>query len=408
MRHDKVQTDNENYAEKMNKNCETDHEIGHGAASGPSVELSGDPNADLGGKPNCGPSVDLNGSTSRDPNSNPNVELNGKPNVDPNCDPNGDPNVDPSGKPSLDPNADPNRSPRDELSGDPNVDPSADPSRAPNADSAPAGAASAKNDEIKRENRKALKTYIPTLILCAAVGGVFGFFAYASGLQQAAGQITSWAKAASFALSPYCVIGVVLISLILSLNQYYQAKKLYADFDENQDLGDEEEDPFSRADHKLSFSVSVSGIGTVTAMMFFAVVFCDMDRHLEAHRLLILVTVFFFVGGLFLTVRMQQLQVDFMKHMSPSMKGSVYDRKFHEKWEESCDEAEKLVIYRASYRAFRVANTVCSAGWAVLTVGTMIFHYGCLPSVVIAALWLLMNVTYYREAMRLEHSNINR
>lgn len=376
MRHDKVQTDNENYAEKRNKNCETDHEIGRGAASSPSVELSGDSNADLG--------------------------------VDPNCDPNADPNRGPSGKPSLDPNADPNRSPSVELSGDPNVDPSVDPNRAPDSDSAPAGAASTKNDEIKRENRKALKTYIPTLILCAAVGGVFGFFAYASGLQQAAGQITSWAKAASFALSPYCVIGVVLISLILSLYQYYQAKKLYADFDENQDLGDEEEDPFTRADHKLSFSVSVSGIGTITAMMFFAVVFCDMDRHLEAHRLLILVTVFFFVGGLFLTVRMQQLQVDFMKHMSPSMKGSVYDRKFHEKWEESCDEAEKLVIYRASYRAFRVANTVCSAGWAVLTVGTMIFHYGCLPSVVIAALWLLMNVTYYREAMRLEHSNINR
>lgn len=376
MRHDKVQTDNENYTEKMNKNCETDHEIGRGAASSPSVDLNGDPNADLGVDPNCGPSVDLNGSPSRDPNSNPNAELSGKPNVDP------------SGKLNCNPNADPNR--------------------APDSDPAPAGAASAKNDEIKRENRKALKTYIPTLILCAAVGGIFGFFAYASGLQQAAGQITSWAKAVSFTLSPYCVIGVVLISLILSLYQYYQAKKLYADFDENQDLGDEEEDPFTRADHKLSFSVSVSGIGTVTAMMFFAVVFCDMDRHLEAHRLLILVTVFFFVGGLFLTVRMQQLQVDFMKHMSPSMKGSVYDRKFHEKWEESCDEAEKLVIYRASYRAFRVANTVCSAGWAVLTVGTMIFHYGCLPSVVIAALWLLMNVTYYREAMRLEHSNINR
>lgn len=368
MRHDKVQTDNENYAEKMNKNCETDHEIGRGAASSPRDELNGDLN--------------------RDPNSNPNVELNGKPNVDPNCELSGDPNAD--------------------LGVDPNCDPNADPNRAPGSDSASAGAASTKNDEIKRENRKALKTYIPTLILCAAVGGVFGFFAYASGLQQAAGQITSWAKAASFALSPYCVIGVVLISLILSLYQYYQAKKLYADFDENQDLGDEEEDPFIRADHKLSFSVSVSGIGTVTAMMFFAVVFCDMDRHLEAHRLLILITVFFFVGGLFLTVRMQQLQVDFMKHMSPSMKGSVYDRKFHEKWEESCDEAEKLVIYRASYRAFRVANTVCSAGWAVLTVGTMIFHYGCLPSVVIAALWLLMNVTYYREAMRLEHSNINR
>lgn len=63
MRHDKVQTDNENYAEKMNKNCETDHEISHERGIGPSVEL--------------------NGSPSRDPNSDPNVELNGDPNADP-------------------------------------------------------------------------------------------------------------------------------------------------------------------------------------------------------------------------------------------------------------------------------------------------------------------------------------
>ncbi len=265
-----------------------------------------------------------------------------------------------------------------------------------------------KKEEIRKENRKALKTYIPVLILCTLLGGVFGYFANNSGLQGAADQIAAWTEKALFVLMPYCIIATAVISFALSLYHYNVAKKLYADFDEDADPDDDEADLYARADRKLSSAVSASGIGQITGMLFFAVFFSDLDAHLEQHSALALVTTIIFIAGIFLTVRMQQLQIDFVKRMSPSMKGSVYDSKFHQKWEESCDEAERLVIYKASYKAYRFANIACSAGWAVTIMGSLILHYGCLPSVVISALWMLMNIVYYREAMRLERSKINR
>lgn len=273
-----------------------------------------------------------------------------------------------------------------------------------------AAAEAKKEEEIRRENRKALKFYIPTLLLCAAAGGAMGFFVSCKGMRDAAGWLEDWIREALFQIAPYLVIGVILAALGLSFYEYRQAKKLYAAFDEDQepDGAEEGDDLYGQADRKLSFSTTVAGVGMIVAMMCFTPVFCDMDRHLQAHAALTLIVVAFFIAGLFLIVRMQQAQVDFNKRMAPYLKGSVYDRNFHEKWEESCDEAEKLVIYKASYRAFRVANTACSIGWAVLTVGTMVFHYGCLPSVVLAALWLLMNVSYCRHAMALEHGGLNR
>lgn len=277
----------------------------------------------------------------------------------------------------------------------------------------PGGTAAAeakKEEEIRRENRKALKFYIPTLLLCTAAGGIMGFLVSYNGLQNAAGQLEDWAADILFRVSPYLVIGVILAALGLSFYEYQQAKKLYAAFDEDQepDVEESSEDLYGQADRKLSFSTTVAGIGMILSMLCFTLVFSDLDRHLEEHGALTMVVLAFFVGGLFLVVRMQQAQVDFSKRMAPYLKGSVYDRRFHEKWEESCDEAEKLVIYKASYRAFRTTNTACSVGWTVLTVGTMIFGYGCLPSVVLSALWLLMNVSYYRQAMALEHGCLNR
>lgn len=271
------------------------------------------------------------------------------------------------------------------------------------------GAEADRNEEIKRENRKALKTYIPRLILCAVIGGIFGYFASTSGIQNTADRIAAWTENALFILVPYCIIAAVVISLSVSMYSYSRAKQLYAGFDEDADPDDEEgEDLYAQADRKLSSAVSASGIGQITGMLFFAVFFSDLDAHLEQHSILALVTVILFIAGVFATIRMQQLQIDFIKRMSPSMKGSVYDSRFHQKWEESCDEAEQLVIYKASYKAYRFANIACSVCWAALTMGALIFHYGCLPSVVTAALWLLMNIVYYREAMRLERSKINR
>lgn len=261
--------------------------------------------------------------------------------------------------------------------------------------------------EIKKENRKALKIYIPILLLSTAAGGVFGYFSNRIGVADAAEHLAGWAEDVLFTAAPLLLIGITIVTAFFSLQQYYTAKSLYASVDEDEDIEDGD-DPYSRADATISRSVAVGSVGMVCGMMLMGIIISRVDEHVEVHRWLTLAAVLFFIAGFFLNTRMQQLQIDFVKQMSPHMKGSVYDIKFQKKWEESCDEAEKLVIYRAAYKAFRTANIACCIGWCLLILGAMVFHYGCLPGIIVSVIWLLMTVTYYREAMRLERSKINR
>ncbi|MGN1412981.1 MAG: DUF3169 family protein, partial [Anaerovoracaceae bacterium] len=162
-----------------------------------------------------------------------------------------------------------------------------------------------------------------------------------------------------------------------------------------------------RVDLLLSKSMIVVGCGLIISFMFFGINFAFIERNVEERWILFTVSTAIFVLGSFGYLRLNQLQVDMTKRINPKMKGSVYDFKFHEKWEESCDEAEKMTIYKAAYKAFRTVNTLCSAIWVVLAVGSFVFHFGPLPIVLLTVIWLTMNAVYYSESMRLEHGKIN-
>lgn len=259
-------------------------------------------------------------------------------------------------------------------------------------------------DDIKKENKKALKVFIPVMLLCAAFGGVFGYYTAMAGVDEVAEKIEAWLQNGLYVLSPYLVVAVVTAALLVSYLQYRKAKQLFRNFDEDED----DDDLYIQADRKIAVSVAVSGIGLIVGMMFFAVVIGNLEAYVTEHFALSVTTIAVFVIGNFLTIRLQQLQIDFYKQMAPSMKGSVYDMKFHQKWEESCDEAEKMVIYKASYRAFRTGNIACSIGWIIAAMGTMMFSYGSLPAITISVIWLIMDISYYKEVMRLEKGKINK
>lgn len=270
-----------------------------------------------------------------------------------------------------------------------------------------------KQDEaIKKENRKALKVYIPILIVSAIGGGIIGFFSATNGIQNFGEACSQTMSLFLYTLSPYGVIAAEVVSVLAGLCYYLTSKKeleCCVHEEAKAEEADEEldEESYDRVDLLLSKSMIISGCGLIISFMFFGINFAFIERNVEERWLLFTISTLIFVLGSFGYLRLNQLQVDLTKRMNPKMKGSVYDFKFHEKWEESCDEAEKMTIYKAAYKAFRTANTLCSAIWVVLAVGSFIFHFGPLPIVLLTVIWLTMNAVYYRESMRLEHGKIN-
>ena len=96
----------------------------------------------------------------------------------------------------------------------------------------------------------------------------------------------------------------------------------------------------------------------------------------------------------------QQKAVDITKIMYPEKTASVYDLKFQKKWVDSCDEAEKIMIGRCAFEAFKVTNSVCGALSVILAIGALTFDIGFLPSFVVCLIWLVSQCAYCRAAIK--------
>lgn len=83
-----------------------------------------------------------------------------------------------------------------------------------------------------------------------------------------------------------------------------------------------------------------------------------------------------FIAVMVETIIIQQRCVDAVKRMNPEKTASVYDVKFQRKWMDSCDEAEKLMIGKCTYKAYAAANTACAVLAITFAVCALIFNTG--------------------------------
>jgi len=74
--------------------------------------------------------------------------------------------------------------------------------------------------------------------------------------------------------------------------------------------------------------------------------------------------------------------------------------KFQKKWEESCDEAEKLKIYKSAFSAYKATNSACIVVWLALFFLNMLFETGVMPLVVVCVLWAVLQIAYYIESVK--------
>ena len=140
----------------------------------------------------------------------------------------------------------------------------------------------------------------------------------------------------------------------------------------------------------------------IVQMLFFGIMMAELEN-LAVHSFAItMVATGVFVAGNLAQLKQQQLMVDLEKEMNPSKRGSVYDAKFRDKWEESCDELEKMIIYKSAYKAYKTTALTCVILWIVTATLSIAFKTGPLPSIAVTVIWLVQTVSYCREAIKLE------
>ena len=263
-----------------------------------------------------------------------------------------------------------------------------------------------KAEKNKRENKAALKKFIPMLIVCAVIGGITGGVSSFIGYSDFSGSIAEAALLIVNMMSPWAVIILGVSSFIACWAIYRKARAMYqealAAAEADGESGEPDEQIFEEVEDKLSQGMFILSVIMIVQMLFFGIMMADLENIAVHSFAITMVATGVFVAGNLAQLKQQQLMVDLEKEMNPSKKGSVYDAKFRDKWEESCDELEKIIIYKSAYKAYKTTALTCVILWIVTATLSIAFKTGPLPSIAVTVVWLVQSVSYCREAMKLE------
>ncbi len=262
-----------------------------------------------------------------------------------------------------------------------------------------------RKEEIRKEDNKKIGLFAVILVISGFFGGILGVIGVELVTSMVKSEMTfvevwnqlqrDFAVPASFLL---IILDVIFI--IISFSYLCKGKKLWkSDMDEDE--------KYEVVEKKLSISIILSNVTYYVNFAFFGFAFYAAMSFLEGEseswlriymRAIDLVV---FMSTLFINLAIQRACINLTKLMNPEKKGSVYDMKFDKVWYQSCDEAERMQIGLASYKAFRAVNNTLLVLMVIFVLGAMFLEIGILPIVIITVIALVNNITYGVASIKL-------
>ena len=252
--------------------------------------------------------------------------------------------------------------------------------------------------EGKNRSPKNLIVFILTMLVSLVVGFIVGMvIAYAkkNGMDFAGG-LSALGNNVS-PLVPYVYLVISVVSFVVSLTLYIKYSRMAVGWD------GETEDIIEEVETKLNVPVGIASIMMIVNIIFFTLhvwfyVFTDM----ECGNLIRILGLVLFFANYAWTIVINHLVVELEKKLNPEKRGEVFENNFSKKWEASCDEAQKKIIYEAGFRAYKAGNMACSAMWLVTFLSMFALDTGLLPVFAVCTIWLVMTACYIMVSARLE------
>lgn len=257
-----------------------------------------------------------------------------------------------------------------------------------------------KNGQKQSEGKLFIK-FMLLMVIAFIVGGTVGFAGhYISDVMLGQGEVFERFASAFSKVVPivFVVLNIVVNTVCLII--FVKAKK-------QADVWDgEDEDTIDDVERKLNFVLVPSNILTGLNYFFFGAMFQAAEYAGDGNIFgvdIMIVGIVVFLLGLFFSMLIAKLVVDLEKKLNPEKKGSVFEMQFQKTWLESCDEAQKQVIYRAAFETYKVVNTVCMIMWLITLVAQMLFETGLFPVFSVCVIWVTLIATYSIVSAKLEN-----
>ncbi len=254
-------------------------------------------------------------------------------------------------------------------------------------------------EEIKKEDKKAFKSFVIMMVISAIVGAVVGGGSIY--LQKNIGDnLSDFLLNALMMITPYASLVLSILVIIVSVVIYNNSRKKLKLWNQS----DEQEEIIDNIEEKLSYVLLFASVNLIMGFFFFGagMALLSEDSYIKV--------VSFFVGFIVCvvsTILIQNKVVNLEKEINPLLNGSVYDFKFTQKWIDSCDEAIKLNIYKSSFKAYKSVTNTCLILWIVCVLGYNFFDFGIMPLVMVTIIWLVQTVSYCIESIKCSKNKIN-
>lgn len=239
--------------------------------------------------------------------------------------------------------------------------------------------------ENQKEDKKFGKRFAVILLCSALIGMVCGVVIALMRENSMASSLSEVLSQAGMMVAPYISLVYVIVMLPVLL---FTCRKVRAKMEE---WDGENEEEYKEMDTMLGNVLYALSIGTVVIYFFFAIGF----RGLTERQFL---TDICYLGGFIAAVAViiigQKMVINMVKELNPEKKGSVYDTKFVKKWEESCDEAERLLIYKSAYKTYTKMNTLFVGLWLFCILANEVFSFGFMPVTMVSLIWLCQICLY--------------
>ena len=195
---------------------------------------------------------------------------------------------------------------------------------------------------------------------------------------------------------------ITVFSIILQEIYYSRLKNIC------NSLADADDEDFDDLDYKeekvgavLMTLNLLSYIGSIVLLAFGYSM--DYLRHTIA-----LGSCFAFLICIFYDGIMQARYIKLLQKTHPEKKGDVSSMNFQQQWLESCDEAEKEVIYQSAYKAFSFTSKCLSLLILLTMLSHLFFHTGVLAIIVVGITQIILSLTYNRSCVKLKEVKLER
>lgn len=243
-----------------------------------------------------------------------------------------------------------------------------------------------------KTQKQTLKFFI-AIIVSSLVGGLLGWFIIHfeneiyHGLINAQNLILHNNLYIQFFIFGLCALLILIL--------FFSARQKLNRLDPNDDL------LFDQIDHLLSVLLPLISATMISGFCLFGITVTNaLNEPVRIGLILFLLNTTF-------TLIMMVLTIKLTKILYPEKKGNPLDFKFDKEWIKSCDEAEKFVIYKASYRCYQLMNFVYCGAITLCLLISIAVNIGIFPYLLIGFFWITQTLIYSITAKRFQQSRLN-